>query len=239
MVNKMKIIILNCDFDPEEDTTGSALLKKYLGGVSEKIEVFNSYENVFPEDDMLRSASHVVITGSRSSVYENHDWIRNMEFVVRKLDLISMPTLGICFGFQIVAKALRGHVESSGSFEEGFQKISLTREGLNNRIFQGFPRQFNVYQSHGDVVRALPEGSVILAESNRQVEAFAVKNFYCVQFHPEILPETAAIMALRDNMPLERIFNSVGSDYTLPTGILFNFMSSMENNPSCARRKHA
>ena len=52
-----------------------------------------------------------VITGSKHGAYEDHDWIPPLEEFVRDLVKSGQPTVGICFGHQIMAQALGGKVE--------------------------------------------------------------------------------------------------------------------------------
>lgn len=220
MVNEMKIIILSCDFDEIYDTNGAQIIKRHFKSMGISAEIKNIFAG---ESADTASYSGAVITGSRASVYENLSWVKSLQETVKKLDYIHLPTLGICFGFQAVAQALGGNVRSSGKFEEGYKQVELTREGINHPVFRGFPLTFKAYQSHGDIADIIPEGAEILATSESGIEAYALRNFFCTQFHPEILPETAVKMAARDGKDIGDILNSVEMSYSMTNGILKNF----------------
>lgn len=68
-------------------------------------------ENVFPTS--VDECDGWIITGSKHGVYENHPWIKPLEAFIQKLVKSNRPTLGICFGHQIMAQAMGGVVEKS------------------------------------------------------------------------------------------------------------------------------
>lgn len=221
----MKLLLLNCDYDLSHETNGSFLLKKHISkfGVN-SVTIKNVYSGEFPSEDDLEKADGIIITGSRASVYEKDEWISKLMDLIKLIDRLEIPTLGICFGFQAVAQALGGNVGPSGSFEEGFGKIFLNENGLDNPIFDGFSKEISVYQSHGDVAKILPEESIILAENSHSLQAYSLRQFFCVQFHPEILPETAEKMAKRDGKDLDKIFNGVNKNYEETLKVIENFI---------------
>ncbi len=224
----IKVLILNCDFDKNQETNGAQLIKSHLSAISvENVSIKNMFDNPFLSGSEL-SSDRIIITGSRASVYEDLEWIKNLLETVKKLGKIGTPTFGVCFGFQVVAKALGGKVEKSGLFEEGFGTVTLTGAGGNHFIFSGFPGQFSAYQSHGDVVTKVPDNATILAKNETCIQAYSLGNFCCVQFHPEISPKIAEKMALRDGKNPDKILDGVGSDYNLPASIFHNFIKQAE-----------
>lgn len=56
--------------------------------------------------------SALVLTGSPAAAYDNDGWIRGLKELVRKAVRDSVPTLGICFGSQLIASALGGKFSS-------------------------------------------------------------------------------------------------------------------------------
>lgn len=218
----MKILILNCDFDKNPETNGAHLIRSHLTG--NDVAIKNVFENEFPDKNEISSYSHVIVTGSRASVYDNMEWIKNLIDVVKILDKTDTRTLGVCFGFQIITEALGGEVKKSESFREGFETIELTNNGKKHFLFSGFPQRFMAYQSHGDAATKLPDNATILAKSKNSIQAYSLRNFRCVQFHPEILPKIATKMALRDGKNPDKIINGVSSDYSLPAVLFSNFI---------------
>ena len=64
-----------------------------------------------PED--LSAVDGYIITGSKSSAYDDKPWIRALEDFIRHAHLVKVKLVGICFGHQLVARALGGLVDKS------------------------------------------------------------------------------------------------------------------------------
>lgn len=107
---------------------------------------------------------------------------------------LGCPVLGICYGMQTMAAQLGGAVQSSNKRE--FGHASLTLSG-HSELFKDIEDELNaegksllnVWMSHGDKVTSLPEGfSTIAYTDNAPIAAMACqeKQFYGVQFHPEV-----------------------------------------------------
>ena len=96
------------------------------------------------------------------------------------------PLLGICMGHQLIAHQFGGTVEKGKHAEYGTMKIIVDEE---DELFKGVPKEFNVWISHFDEVKELPEDFIVLAHSEVcKIEAMKhkEKNIYGVQFHPEV-----------------------------------------------------
>ena len=74
-------------------------------------EVWDVEEGEFPTD--IDGVDGFIITGSKSSVYDDKPWIRSLEVLVRRLHDAEHKLLGICFGHQLIARALGGVVDKS------------------------------------------------------------------------------------------------------------------------------
>ncbi|WP_336035617.1 type 1 glutamine amidotransferase [Halobacterium yunchengense] len=130
----------------------------------------------------------VVVTGSRSSVYWDDDWIpRLLEYVADCHDA-GVPVLGVCFGHQALAAALGGRVDDMGEYEIGYREVERTAD---DPVFEGVGETFTAFTTHSDAVVDLPEGADLLAENDYGVHAFRVDQSVGVQFHPEYDRETA------------------------------------------------
>src|SRR6476659_6123095 len=97
-----------------------------------------------------------------------------------------IPTLGICYGAQLLALELGGRVEQTGAGEYGKVSMHTSGEGL----FSEQPVDQTAWMSHRDTVVAPPSGARIVAESEHTpVAAFEddARRLYGVQFHPEVV----------------------------------------------------
>jgi GMP synthase (glutamine-hydrolysing) len=98
---------------------------------------------------------------------------------------LGIPTLGICYGAQLLALELGGAVERTGASE--FGKTQL--EGGAGVLFEGLPEEQTVWMSHRDTVTAPPTGATVTGHSSSTpVAAFedGERRLYGVQFHPEV-----------------------------------------------------
>ncbi|WP_152039622.1 type 1 glutamine amidotransferase [Salinigranum salinum] len=132
----------------------------------------------------------VVITGSRASVYWDEPWIRSLVDWTADAAARGLPTLGVCYGHQVLAEALGGRVAALGEYEIGYRTVEQTRTDAD--LFGGVPEAFTAFTTHSDHVVDLPPGATLLAENEYGVHAFRKGHAFGVQFHPEYDPETAA-----------------------------------------------
>ena len=131
----------------------------------------------------------IILAGGPESVTE-HDSPRAPEFVFNA----GVPVLGICYGMQTMAEQLGGGVESSEHKEFGYASVEvIAKSALFNAIEDSVNDHGNalldVWMSHGDKVSAIPEGFVTIAQTpscKYAAMANEEKNFYGVQFHPEV-----------------------------------------------------
>lgn len=221
----MNILVLNCDFDRNPNTNGGEVIRRILKGIgASEVDVKSAFHGRLPGADRLLLYDAVIITGSNASAYEGRAWIRRLECSIRIMDRVGVPVLGICFGFQVVAKALGGNVAASGTYVEGFGPVRITASGAASPLFAGVPSGVRVYESHGDIVTRLPVGARVLAKSDNCIESYSIHSFACVQFHPEVLPDTAMLMAARDHKDPSAILAGVKRSYRLPNEIIRNFL---------------
>jgi GMP synthase-like glutamine amidotransferase len=174
----MKIGILQTGHSPDamrpEVGDYPGMFEALLAGHDFDFEAWPVVDDVFP--DGPESADGWLITGSRHGVYEDHDWLAPLEQLVRDIVASGRPLIGICFGHQLIAKALGGTVKKySGGWAVGRQVYDFGDEKL----------ALNAW--HQDQVTALPEGAQLIATHPFcKNAAMAIgKNVLSVQPHPE------------------------------------------------------
>jgi GMP synthase (glutamine-hydrolysing) len=99
---------------------------------------------------------------------------------------LGVPTLGICYGMQLMARDLGGAVESNDVSEYGKTEMALRESAL----FRDLPAEQTVWMSHRDSVVAAPPGAEVTASSpSTPIAAFEdpERRLYAVQFHPEVV----------------------------------------------------
>lgn len=106
-----------------------------------------------------------------------------------------VPTLGICFGHQIIAE-VRGTKVVNDPLQKkvGTYPVTLTQEGKENPLFAPMPETFEAQYGHKDSLSGLPEGATALAtgSSCRYAALSYGGRLYSVQFHPELRAEDVA-----------------------------------------------
>ncbi len=139
---------------------------------------FASYDVEFMQfPDTVHDCDGWLLTGSRHGAYEAHDFIPPLEDFIRKAYAAAVPMVGICFGHQIIAQALGGHVEK---FEHGWAL------GLNEYKFDGIgPVALNAW--HQDQVIRLPDDATPIASNDFCANAALIygQKAFTVQPHPE------------------------------------------------------
>jgi GMP synthase (glutamine-hydrolysing) len=133
-----------------------------------------------PDEIRARNPLALVLSGGPASVYA--DGAPRMD--VRNLGL-GIPTLGICYGMQLMAEQLGGVVEANDVSEYGKAEAELGQ----SLLFHDLPSEQTVWMSHRDSVTAAPPGAHVTASSaSTPIAAFedTVRALYGVQFHPEV-----------------------------------------------------
>ena len=132
--------------------------------------------------------SHVMHTGSATSICQDAPFTDAAVDAIRRLSEVGVPQLGVCYGHQLLCRALVGP-----------RAVRKTPEGLEAGwcmvIQTGEPpevpeagRSFTVLQSHFDEVVEMPRGSeVVMTGGASRVQGFVNRDLklFGMQFHPE------------------------------------------------------
>ena len=179
-----------------------------IGRVDPSIEfsVYDVEQGDYPAD--IDEVDAYLITGSKSSVYDDKPWIAALMDFVRELHARRKKLVGICFGHQIVAHALGGRTAKS---EKGWG------QGLHTHTFSQTPEwhdgqapEFDILVSHQDQVVENAEGAEVLASSEFCDNAVVQIGNHILTFqgHPEFVPGySRAIMEYRREMIGEDVYD--------------------------------
>ena len=171
------------------------------------LKIYDVTADEYPKE--IDECDGYLITGSKLSVYDNVRWIRDLENFVCLLHSKKKFLLGVCFGHQLIAKALGGEVKKA--------KVGWVL-GLQEYTFHNhFPwlenpnKDIKLIHSHQDQVTNLPEGTTLVASNNSVPNAmyFIDDHIMSIQGHPEFTNEYAYdVVCKRRDILGEELFQS-------------------------------
>jgi GMP synthase (glutamine-hydrolysing) len=164
---------------------------QYTQLIARRVRECNVYCELLPWDASPESVLGLepcgfILSGGPSSVYAPGA-PQLPDYVLER----GVPTLGICYGMQLLAHHLGGDVTRASKREYGAARVELvgpTTPLLSN--IQSADSSLDVWMSHGDRVQDVPDGFAVLARSaNAPVAAMGdvKRSIYGLQFHPEVV----------------------------------------------------
>jgi len=170
------------------------------------IEYFCVVDGKFPNN--IDDCDAYIASGSKASVNDDIPWINNLERFVWQLFLANKPFIGICFGHQMIAKALGGKV--AYSYKCWGIGVAKTIVHTHKPWMQPRKRQINLVVSHQEQVCQLPpETEVIMANDFCPYAMIQVgEHFLGLQGHPEFSRAYCyALMHSRRDIIAKKNFN--------------------------------
>lgn len=151
-----------------------------------RLGVFTEIHSPSAPVSELEGVKGIIYSGGPSSVYAADAPEYNPEILS-----LPVPKLGICYGHQLIAQQLGGHVEPGKIKEYGIADLIVGDEKCP--LLKGLSKESPMWMSHGDQVTKLPEGYKIVA-STKDCAVAAVafdsvspdRQIYGIQFHPEV-----------------------------------------------------
>ncbi|MDF3939316.1 glutamine-hydrolyzing GMP synthase [Achromobacter denitrificans] len=146
-------------------------------------------DDAFVREQMAQGLKGIILSGSHASAYEEGSMR-----VPHAVFELGVPVLGICYGMQSMAQQLGGVVSFSDHREFGYAEVrahghTKLLEGLEDFSTPEGHGMLKVWMSHGDKVTELPPGFKLMASTpSCPIAGMADedRNFYAVQFHPEV-----------------------------------------------------
>ena len=165
---------------------------QYCHLIARKVRELGVYAEVRLSETPAAELAHIkgiIISGGPSSVYDPAS-----PTVDAAIFTLGRPVMGICYGQQIMAHALGGTVRKGEKGEYGLAALEV--EDSADPLFAGLAGVQQVWMNHRDAVAALPAGFRITGRTaSCAVAAIAApeRQFYGVQFHPEVVHTTRGV----------------------------------------------
>jgi GMP synthase (glutamine-hydrolysing) len=202
MLSEKKILIL----DYSTSRVEASALARWMPAEAKVLSLYIDTEASFPDDLIAENFTHVIHSGSELSINNEGPFTKKAVVFIRAARDKGIRQMGICYGHQLVCKALVGdHAvrKSPNGFEAGWIKVDFNTHA---RELLGINAHEIVWQHHFDEVIALPEGSDLLATNGHtEIQAYIneEQQLFGTQFHPEFDKEAGDKIFLRDRTLLE------------------------------------
>ncbi len=117
---------------------------------------------------------------------DRHRWLKDELDWLEGTIADAVPTLGICLGSQLLARAAGAWFGPLAAPEIGWREVELTEAGRADPVLSALPPRFTALESHY-YAHGLPEGAVELARNPSCLQGFRLgAACWGVQFHPEV-----------------------------------------------------
>ena len=212
----MKVCILeNDDLDPSIAAAYQgygAMFVRLFGeaGADWQFDIFHTPSGQYPESFDAYGA--VVLTGSKADSFSDEPWVVELRRRVTLLLEQNKKLLGICFGHQLIALCLGAKVGRApqgwgvGRMSYDWHAADLPLAPEDKRLA--------LLVSHQDQVLELPQNAVLLASNAHcPVAGYSIGDeVFCVQGHPEFVPDYSAFLLNRRRERLGENLYSAGVD---------------------------
>ena len=178
--------------------------------IARRIRELNVYCEIIPWDKdvagtiSLKKATAIILSGGPDSTM-----VKRSPTISKKVFKFDIPLLGICYGHQLICKLLGGKISKSEKREFGKTIIHRNIKNQSPFLKNLFKKNTEeVWMSHGDKVSILPKNFVSLASSdssNHSIVADLKKNFFGVQFHPEVFHTKNGSLFFKNFLNLAKI----------------------------------
>ncbi|KAK9213521.1 hypothetical protein WN943_002909 [Citrus x changshan-huyou] len=185
-----------------------------FGEEGERWDLFRVVEGDFPDFNDLHKYDGFVISGSPYDAYGNDNWILKLCFMLQTLDAMQKKVLGICFGHQVLCRALGGKVgKAYTGWDIGLRRVRIVNDLAPCSFLEDLgeiPGSLSIMECHRDEVWKVPIGAAVIGFSDKTgVEMFTIGDHILgIQGHPEYTKDILynLIDRLLNNNSIEREF---------------------------------
>jgi GMP synthase (glutamine-hydrolysing) len=170
---------------------------QYTQLIARRIRELNVYCEIHPWNkipELTPNIKGVILSGSPFSVRDSASPKPNLDQIKGKL-----PLLGVCFGAQYLAHHFGGEVLPSTIREYG--RAHLKQVDSGNILTKGMTQGSQVWMSHGDTIKVVPENYKIIASTaDVEVAGYEIEGetTFGIQFHPEVYHSTEGKILLKN-----------------------------------------
>ncbi|KAJ6799667.1 gamma-glutamyl peptidase 5-like [Iris pallida] len=191
MEKKKRFAVLLCAEDSEYvKNKYGGYFEVFVGLLGEEGEVWDMYRvarGEFPSEEDAASYDGFVVTGSCNDAHGDDLWIRDLVGLLRSLDSMKKKVLGVCFGHQILCRALGG---KTGRASKGWDiGVTCIHPSDSNNLLSSLcvPSHLPIIECHRDEVYEPPPHAEVIARSDKTgVEMFRHgEHIMGIQGHPE------------------------------------------------------
>ncbi|MHB1059314.1 MAG: glutamine amidotransferase [Rhodanobacter sp.] len=154
-----------------------------------------------------REVAGAMITGSAAMVTAREAWSERTAGWIRDAMDVELPLFGVCYGHQLMAHALGGHVDYlPGGREIGTKTIELSPDLARDPLTVSLPTSFRAHTTHEQSVLEPPAGAAVLARSARDPHQL-LRYGPCAlstQFHPEFNADVMRAYIKRKHADMQR-----------------------------------
>ncbi|KAL9257445.1 Gamma-glutamyl peptidase 5-like protein [Drosera capensis] len=191
LVSRKRYAVLLCADDSEyvKKKYGGyfGVFVRMLGEEGQEWDGFRVAANEFPTDEEIDDYDGFVITGSCSDAHGNDLWVCRLLSLVKQLDAKKKRVLGVCFGHQILGRAIGGRVGRSHSgWDIGVRTINLSAS--SSMLFPSLkiPSSLPIIECHQDEAKLPPKAEIIAWSDKTGIEMFRYGDHIMgIQGHPE------------------------------------------------------
>ncbi|MEM7356677.1 MAG: gamma-glutamyl-gamma-aminobutyrate hydrolase family protein, partial [Acidobacteriota bacterium] len=177
------VLVINCIVDPVERRRFDEVVLPRLQPLAPAPFVVRHLLEPAPLDDG-GAHGHLLLSGSELSAAKTYERDDELIRLIRAFDRANKPILGLCYGHQMVARALGGRCRRAAVPEFGWKRVAIRP----NALFAGLSDLVPIH-SHFDEVFDLPPTFDVIASTDAcTVQAFQVRDrpVWGMQFHPEL-----------------------------------------------------
>lgn len=170
---------------------------QYTQLIARRVRELNIFCEILPYNQIPESLDEfqaVILSGSPYSVRSEDALHPDLSQIKGK-----KPLLAVCYGAQYIAHNFGGEVAPSNTREYG--RANLAYIDNSDSLFKDIPTGSQVWMSHSDTIKTLPQHAIKLA-STKEVDNAAYRisgeETYAIQFHPEVYHSTDGATLLKN-----------------------------------------